>query len=179
MLLSHYTDLAIAWCKSLCKVQCYLKPSSPSKTYTPVKSSKPLPTADRVPKCSLPFLIPYYAPSLHGLDLQVDSIQSYLHILKNSIDANINSIMSDDVPIILNSGCSITVTNNPNDFLPNSLRKRQFTEVKGISSGLKIDRIGVVNWKLRVVDGHIGGVQVQAIYVLACPFPLLSPQQLS
>jgi hypothetical protein len=51
--------------------------------------------------------------------------------------------------------------------------------VKGISSGLKIEGIGVVSWKLKDIDGHIVNVQVQAICVLACPFHLLSCQQLS
>jgi hypothetical protein len=124
-----------------------------------VKSSKPLSTADRVPKSDVPILVPHYVPYLHRSDYQVDSIRNYLHILKNSIDANISSITSDDVPIILDSGCSITVTNDPSDFLPNSLRKSQFTEVKGISAGLKIDGIGVVSWRLKDIDGQLVDVQ--------------------
>jgi hypothetical protein len=36
-----------------------------------------------------------------------------------------------------------------------------------------------VSWKLKDIDGHIVDVNVQAIYVPACPFRLLSPQQLS
>jgi hypothetical protein len=178
-MLTYYSTLAVEWHKSLIKVQKYLQPKPHSKTYAPVKSSKPLSTADRVPKTDVPIIIPYYTPSLHRSDYQVDSIRSYLHILKNSIDANISSITSDDVPIILDSGCSITVTNDKSDFLPNSLRKSQFTEVKGISSGLKIDGIGVVSWTLKDIDGQLVDIQVQAIYVPACPFRLLSPQQLS
>jgi hypothetical protein len=65
------------------------------------------------------------------------------------------------------------ITNEPTDFLPNSLRKSQFTEVKGIASSLKIDGSGVVSWKLKDINGHIVYVQVQAIYIPACPFNLL------
>jgi hypothetical protein len=129
-MLTHYNSLAVAWHKSLCKVQRYLNPSPTyTKTVAPVKSSKPLSTADCIKKSEVPILVPHYEPSLHRSDYQVDSIRSYLHILKNSIDANINSVTSNHVPIILDSGCSITVTNDPSDFIPKSLRKSQFTEV--------------------------------------------------
>jgi hypothetical protein len=179
-MLTYYNSLAVAWHKILCKVQHYLNPSKTyTKTVAPVKFSKPLSTADRMKKSEVPILVPHYEPSLHRSDYQVDSIRSYLHILKNSINANINSVTSDDVPIILDSGCSITVTNDPSDFIPRSLRKSQFTEVKGISSVLKIEGIGVMSWKLKDINSHIVNLQVQAIYVPACPFCLLPPQQLS
>jgi hypothetical protein len=111
--------------------------------------------------------------------LNLEDLHTYLHVLKNFIDSNVNSVTSDDVLIIRDSGCSITVTNDPTDFIPNSLRTCQFAEVKGISSGLKIDGIGVVSWKLKDINSQIVDVNVQAIYVPACPFRLLFPQQLS
>jgi hypothetical protein len=123
-MLTYYSTLATEWHKSLIKVQQYMKTKPHSKTYAPVKSSKPLSTANRVPKSDGPVLVPHYTPSLARSDSQVDSIRSYLHILKNSINANISSTAtSDDGPIILDSGCSITVTNDPSNFVPNSLCK--------------------------------------------------------
>jgi hypothetical protein len=134
-MLTYYSALAIEWHKSLCNVQKYLNPTkSYTKTYAPVKSSKPLSTADRVKKSEVPILVPQYAPRLQRSHAQLDDLRSYLHVLKNSIDSNVNSVTSDDVPIIIDSGCSITVTNDPTDFIPNTLRKCQFAEVKGISS---------------------------------------------
>jgi hypothetical protein len=101
-MLTHYTALDIVWHKSLCKVQKYLNPTkSYTKTYAPVKSSKPLSTTDRVKKSKVPILIPQYAPRLHRSHDQLDDLCSYLHVLKNSIDSTVNSVTSDDLPIIL------------------------------------------------------------------------------
>jgi hypothetical protein len=81
-------------------------------------------------------------------------------------------------PICIDSGASLTVSNNKDDFL--CLRPITDQHLSGIATGLPISGIGTLKWTVLTDSGVAVALRItQALYVPACPMNLLSSQHLA
>jgi hypothetical protein len=81
-------------------------------------------------------------------------------------------------PICIDSGASMTVSNNKDDFV--SLQPIKDQRLSGIAKGLPIAGIGTIKWPL-LTDASVE-VKLyicQSLSVPQCPMNLLSPQYLA
>ena len=81
----------------------------------------------------------------------------------------------DDLPIVIDSGASLTLTPNRSDFI-GKLRVPKITELKGLNSNVKVTGVGTVEWTIRDVFGAIRTIRTEAYYVPDASIRLFSPQ---
>ena len=86
-------------------------------------------------------------------------------------------LTSDDSLIVLDSGCSMAITPNINDFLNGTCEPQDGT-VSGIGSGLTAEGMGTIQWSLTDTKGQIATLELQCLCVPKAPCRLLPPQQL-
>ena len=88
------------------------------------------------------------------------------------------SFDSDSVPIIIDSGASVTLTHSMKDFI--SYKEYDIPRiVSGISSGLSLKGRGTIMWHVVNDHGQIVPITIRDVqYVPELPMRLLSPQQL-
>jgi hypothetical protein len=80
--------------------------------------------------------------------------------------------------IIHDSGASMSVANNMNDFIQGSYKKlNKPIRITGLAKGLRAPGIGIVDWTLEANDGSPMRVKCQALLIPDSPRKLLSPQQ--
>jgi hypothetical protein len=87
-------------------------------------------------------------------------------------------VTSDDLLVVLDSGCTCAITFDKSDFV-GPIRPVQNVELKGISSGLQVAGVGQVHWTFLNEFGHRATMQLTCLYVPDAPTRLLPPQQLS
>jgi hypothetical protein len=80
-------------------------------------------------------------------------------------------------PIIIDTGASIAISGNKNDFVGSIRPPLQDLRLGGMAQGAKVEGIGAVKWHLHTKSGNIS-VAVNCYYVPACQARLLSPQRL-
>jgi hypothetical protein len=81
-------------------------------------------------------------------------------------------------PICIDTGASATISNHKDDFV--QLRQIKNLNLQGIATGLPIEGIGTLHWKIATDSGNNVIMQIRnALYVPTCPMNLLSPQQLA
>ena len=81
----------------------------------------------------------------------------------------------DLLPIVIDSGASISLTANYNDFV-GPIRPATITELQGLSHTTKVHRVGKVEWTVRDVFGATRTIKTQAYYVPEATVHLFSPQ---
>ena len=81
-------------------------------------------------------------------------------------------------PIIWDSGASISISPDPNDFQGTISRPGLITRLKGIARGLQIKGQGQVTWGIHDVDGNLRTIKVPAFYVPGIKVRLLSTTSL-
>jgi len=80
--------------------------------------------------------------------------------------------------ICIDTGASSCISNDKNDFI--SLESVQNQSIAGIGSGLSIEGVGTLRWKINDDDGNAIILHVQnALYVPKVPMCLLCPQQVA
>jgi hypothetical protein len=135
--------------------------------HTPRKN--PLSKQDISNEEDLPWLVPDYDPTA-TVDLDYGtSIQVLLFAMKADFNSPYCHVASDNLLVVLDSGCSIAITPDIRDFI-NGTYLPQEHDIKGINSGINSSGIGEVNWKLLDINGKT------VTYLSSRPsHPLLSP----
>jgi hypothetical protein len=88
----------------------------------------------------------------------------------------LNSHKKDSqLPIVIDTGASISLTPNKSDFV-SEITTSTTEEMKGISDSVKIEGLGWVEWQIRDVFGRVQLVRTQAYYVPVANIRLFSPQ---
>ena len=81
----------------------------------------------------------------------------------------------DLLPIVIDSGASISLTANYNDFV-GPIRPATITELHGLSHTTKVHGVGKVEWTVRDVFGATRTIKTQVYYVLDATVRLFSLQ---
>ena len=81
----------------------------------------------------------------------------------------------DLLPIVIDSGASISLTANYNDFV-GPIRPATITELQGLSHTTKVHGVGQVIWTVRDVFGTTRTIKTQAYYIPEATVRLFSPQ---
>jgi len=82
------------------------------------------------------------------------------------------------IPLILDTGASVSITNNLGDFLTSPLPV-QHTTLQGIAAGLEVRGIGTATYTVLDNAGKPVTLNIPGtLYVPACPSRLLCPQQI-
>jgi hypothetical protein len=80
-------------------------------------------------------------------------------------------------PVIFDSGASIAITGDKNDFVGSLQAPPPGLTIGGMAKGAKVEGIGLVRWKFKTTTG-VMTLSVVCYYVPACSARLLSPQRL-
>ena len=128
--------------------------------------------------------------ALHNVDVQTESLVSEFciprvqraFIAANSIQGKTNSTTTqlyttsdDTLPIVIDSGASISVTPCKTDFSGQAQRLEN-QHVDGITETATIEGIGIVKWSLHDDFGNTREVETLAYYMPQAKIRLLSPQ---
>ena len=114
------------------------------------------------------------AQVLEELDLKVH------RPLTGRVNGGVYNMQNDstknwNVPIIIDSGCSISLTPFMEDFVT-PLEPASVEEMEGIGNKVKVHGKGWVEWRIRDVYGRIIVIKTQAYYVPCAKIRLFSPQ---
>jgi hypothetical protein len=94
-------------------------------------------------------------------------------------NATVTSFTSDEKAFIIDTGASITITNDSADF-PDSVWGVRPINLQGIASGSEIKGIGTAVYKFRMDDGSIQVVTLpNVLFVPGCPVRLLCPRHVA
>ena len=84
--------------------------------------------------------VPHFLPHQHAVE-----IRAMLFALHSNFDEGTAPITSDDMLVVLDSGCTCAITFDKDDFV-GQIRPVQDVELQGISSGLRVaGGVGQVN----------------------------------
>ena len=81
----------------------------------------------------------------------------------------------DDLPIVIDTGASTSLTPNINDFV-GDLQLPSITEITGLTSTSPVKGEGTVEWTIVDIFGTVRTIQTTAYYVPAATIRLFSPQ---
>jgi hypothetical protein len=81
----------------------------------------------------------------------------------------------DDLPIVIDSGCSKSLTPNKNDFV-GDIEPASTKELSGLNNTIKVVGEGWVDWPIRDVFGTVRSIRTRAYYVPTATIRLFSPQ---
>jgi hypothetical protein len=81
----------------------------------------------------------------------------------------------DDLPIVIDSGATLSLTPNRSDFI-GELRPAPMAELNGLSSTTAVEGFGTVEWTIRDLFGTMRTICTQAYYVPQATIRLFSPQ---
>ena len=122
------------------------------------------------------------ATFIHSCDLTdlTNSQQGNLpHSASTALSQRMTVYLSDQgddlLPIVIDSGASISLTANYNDFV-GPIRPATITELQGLSHTTKVHGVGQVKWTVRDVFGATRTIKTQAYYILEATVHLFSPQ---
>jgi len=111
---------------------------------------------------------------LHQGDLL--ALRHMLHYSSEMIEAPLAST-GNSFSAIVDTGCSITCTNSPHDFVPGTLRALPKPIILGgIAGGLQVREQGIVHWEFLNDFGMIKTLETKAFLQEELPCRLLSPQ---
>ena len=80
--------------------------------------------------------------------------------------------------VIWDSGATITISNNPKDFVGKIRKPSVWQRLTGIARGLKIEGEGEVLWAMMGTDGRLRLLKLPALYIPSSPQRLLSTTSL-
>ena len=100
---------------------------------------------------------------------------SELTALSQRMTVYLSNQGDDLLPIVIDSGASISLTANYNDF-DGPIRPATITELQGLSHTTKVHGVGQVKWTVRDVFGTTRTIKTQAYYVPEATVRLFSPQ---
>jgi hypothetical protein len=110
-------------------------------------------------------------------DVQALSASRYdATTLVNQPDAHDNQpLLELDYPIVIDTGASVSVTPNPDDFTE-GIRTSTMTELKGLNDVTTVQGYGPVNWTIYDSNDVVRTIRTTAFYVPEASIRLFSPQ---
>ena len=82
----------------------------------------------------------------------------------------------DDLPIVIDTGGSYSVTPNVEDF-DGEIRPADIGDLQGLSAPATVGGVGTVVWTIKDVFGSVRTIRTKAYYVPSAAIRLFSPQQ--
>jgi hypothetical protein len=82
----------------------------------------------------------------------------------------------NELPIVFDTGCSLSVTPYEDDFVED-LRRPDVDDMKGLSDSVQVKGMGTVEWNVRDVHGKTGIIRTRAYYVPQASIRLFCPQE--
>lgn len=82
----------------------------------------------------------------------------------------------DDVPIVIDTGASLSVSPFESDFVSN-IRPTETDDLQGLSGATEVKGRGKVRWTIRDVFGSVRIIETEAYYVPRASIRLFSPQR--
>jgi len=107
---------------------------------------------------------------LHGLGISVTNTPH-----SNLSEAYLAHDDSNELPIVFNTGCSLSVTPFESDFI-SALEEPDVDVMKGLSDSVAIKGVGRVKWTIRDYHGTVGAIVTRAYLVPQASIRLFSPQ---
>jgi hypothetical protein len=109
----------------------------------------------------IPRIVPQYPPGIAST--QHDNKEKLLLItaFEASYRGSPTPISPDMVPIIIDTGASITITPYKTDFI-SDIRPVQRLEIKGIASGLSVEGYGTVSYSFYADDGSLQTLHISS-----------------
>ena len=105
------------------------------------------------------------------------STDSSLELLKvQELEANM--AMNNYHPIIIDTGASLAITGNKQDFIPNTYQEVTSLKLGGMEARAKIDGVGNVAWSFPCENGDQMVIVTKCYYVPTARTRLLSPQRI-
>ena len=177
-MLTEHTSRISDFCKHCHALLNLTKPSRKGRRCRLHGKRKIASTAQQHCKRDVPRPVPSYNPHAqvnipHAIQIRDEILDMMGHHC-----AFLAPLTSDDSLLILDSGCSIAITPNINDFIDGTYKPQDCT-VSGIGSGLSAEGIGTIQWSLTDTNGQITTLELQCLCVPQAPCRLLPPQQLS
>jgi hypothetical protein len=80
--------------------------------------------------------------------------------------------------VIFDSGCSLAISPNREDFIGDLRCPIQDLRLGGMANGMLIEGIGVVEWSFESLSGATVTIKTECYYVPASKVRLISPQRL-
>ena len=90
--------------------------------------------------------------------------------------AYLNAHENRDLPIVIDTGCSLSLTPVLDDFV-GPIEPSTVHEMTGVADKVKVVGIGTVEWNIRDLYGNVGIVRTRAYYVPGATIRLFSPQE--
>jgi hypothetical protein len=126
----------------------------------------------------LPRIIPTDTPLTNSTVFQNKERLLQLAAFEATYYNNLTPISPDMVPLVIDTGASITVTPYSTDFI-SPIRPVQSIEIKGIASGLQVKGYGEVCYHFYNDAGELQKLTLQhCLYVPQCTTRLLCPRQI-
>jgi hypothetical protein len=135
----------------------------------------PVAATARLPLCLHPMLYSHAAlatPTLHSFTFQYQS-DSF-----DPAECHLFEAAHDDpayYPIVIDSGASVSVSPNPNDFV-GGIHPTQLLDLKGINGTTQVVGQGVVEWTVFDLEDTVRTIRTTAYYVPTASIRLFSPQ---
>ena len=140
----------------------------------------PKPSSEFIRACDIPRLVRTFNVEVTRTEEENTALHDLILEHQALLSEVLPTLTSDEIHLIVDSGASITVTNNINDFIEPPRPVQDGFELKGIASNLKICGIGTVKYSF--IDDQNRPFKVKlkdVLYVPDCPQRLLCPQQLA
>jgi hypothetical protein len=149
------------------------------RTNKGIHSPKPVSYSLRPKKDDIPILAPNFNRYARTLPFhQAAELRAMLFALHSDFAEGTAPITSDDMLVILDSGCTCAITFDKSDFV-GPIRPVQDVELKGMSSGLEVAGVGQVIWTFLNEFHQKVHIPLTCLYVPDVTTHLLPPQQLS
>ena len=168
-----------SWYGSIVEITKAARPRLFMRTNKGVRRPTPKSYSDRPRMTEIPILAPDYNKFARLLPYhQAAELRAMLFALHSNFNEGTAPITSDDMLVVLDSGCTCAITFDKDDFV-GQIRPVQDVELQGISSGLRVEGVGQVNWTFLNEFGHRTTIPLTCLYVPEATTRLLPPQQLS
>jgi Reverse transcriptase (RNA-dependent DNA polymerase)/GAG-pre-integrase domain len=121
-----------------------------------------------------------YRHNLFGLTAQLgshDITRRRCHVALHNQHAFHSGIEeSHKFPLVWDSGASISVTHDPDDFPEGVAMADTPATLQGLAAGLQVAGRGIVHWNVLDANGQLRAIKTRALLVPKCSQRLLSPQ---
>jgi hypothetical protein len=144
--------------------------------YTPRRPSHIIPRERAYPRP--PWLAPNYNPDASEISFSSKERLVLLAAFEASFQDTVTPLTPNMVPIIIDSGTSVSISPYATDFI-GDIQPVQNVTLKGIAHGLRVAGIGTIQYKFLNDDGKEQTLTLRrCLHVPQCSVRLLCPQQI-
>jgi hypothetical protein len=129
-------------------------------------------------KSDVPRLVKYFDPAIVYTDDQWTRNLTLFNTIVANQASSVTPLTTDNTPIVLDSGCSVAISNDSLDFPNGFTPAPPDAGIRGIGSKLPVMGHGLIRWTLTANNGTPVIIEINGLYVSQCPVNLLPPQQL-